>query len=195
MGCALSAGALCAFALPATVSAQAQPPADPATARLQGEFQMLGRVTVAQNIRGERRGEKAKRIWRFTSACAVGQCRTVRLVRHRAGGVDRVTLKRHGAGYYTGTGVFYAPLRCASQEVRRGEAVPFRLTLRITGGELSTGIDIASAVQATYTNGSRRNLTRCVAIPGHDAAVYSGTFMTLPSPPPTSANAQSPGGS
>jgi hypothetical protein len=193
--CALSAAGLYATALPATVSAQPQPPADPATARLQGAFEMLGTVTVAQDIRGERRGQRATRLWTFTSRCPAGECRTVRLVRHRAGGVDRLTLRRHGAGYYTGEGLFYAPLRCASRYVRRGEAVPFTIRLRITGGELSTGTDIASAVRATYTNGSRTNLTRCVAIPGHDAAVYSGTLMTLPSPPPTSANGQSPGGS
>jgi len=154
---------------------------------------MLGTVTVAQDIRGERHGEKAKRLWSFTSRCAAGHCRTVRLVRHRAGGLDRLTLRRRRAGYYTGNGLFYAPLRRASKYVRRGEAVPFTITLRITGGELSTGTDIASAVHATYTNRSRTNLTRCVAIPGHDAAVYSGTLMTLPSPPP--ASAQSPAGS
>jgi hypothetical protein len=186
---ALAAGALGAIAFPATVSAQPQPPpGDPATARLQGEFQMLGTVTVAKLIRGEHRGETAKRAWTFTSACAAGECPAVRLVRYRTGGVDRLTLRRRGAGYYTGTGLFYAPLRCASKEVRKGESVPFTITVRILGAELLKGIDTASAVHATYTNPSRTNLTRCVAIPGHDAAVYNGTLVTLP-------NAQSPAGS
>jgi len=159
---------------------------------------MLGTVTVAKNIRGERRGQKAKRTWTFTSRCAAGECPTVHLVRHRTGGVDRLTLRRRGAGYYTGQGVFYAPLRCASKLVRRGESVPFTITLRITGAELFTGVDTASAVHATYTNRSRRNLTRCVAIPGHDAAVYTGTLVTLPTPPPTTdrpSTYRSPAGS
>jgi hypothetical protein len=149
---------------------------------------MLGRVTVAKNIRGERRGQTATRVWTFTSVCAAGECPTVKLVRQRAGGIDRLTLRRRSAGYYTGKGLFYAPLRCASKDVRKGESVPFTITVRITGAELITGIDTASALHATYTNPSRRNVTRCVAIPGHDAAVYDGTLLTLP-------NAQLPGGS
>lgn len=177
-----------AIALPATVAAQTEPPGDPATSRLQGEFQMLGRVTVAKNIRGERRGQKAKRMWTFTSVCATGQCPTVRLVRHRKGGIDRLKLKRRSAGYYTGKGVFYAPLRCAGKVVRKGESVPFTITVRIKGAELLDGIDTATSVHATYTNRARKNLTRCVAIPGHDAAVYTGNLATLPT-------AQSPAGS
>jgi hypothetical protein len=147
---------------------------------------MLGRVTVAQNIKGERRGQKAKRLWAFTSRCAAGQCPTVRLVRHRSGGIDRLTLKRRAAGYYTGTGLFYAPLRCAGHRVRRGESVPFTITVRITATAIEGGTEVASAVKASYANRSRRNLTQCVAIPGHDAATYTGTLTALP--PPTSAS-------
>jgi hypothetical protein len=153
---------------------------------------MLGTVTVAKNIRGERRGQEAMRAWTFTSACAAGECPTIRLVRHRTGGIDRLKLKRRSAGYYTGTGLFYAPLRCASKDVRKGESVPFTITVRIMGAELLKGIDTASAVHATYTNRSRTNLTRCVAIPGHDAAVYNGTLVTLP---PAATGGQSPAGS
>jgi hypothetical protein len=141
---------------------------------------MLGTVTVAKNITGERRGDRAKRVWMFTSQCAAGQCRTVQLVRHRAGGIDRVQLERRAAGYYTGTGRFYAPLRCASHTVRRGESVPFTITVRIKGTEITHGVDVADALRATYTNRSRRNLTKCVAIPGHDAAKYTGVLAMLP---------------
>jgi hypothetical protein len=181
----LTAALLVVLALSAGAAAQAAVP-DAVTARLEGAFEMLGKVTVAQNITGERRGQKGKRLWTFTSRCAAGQCSTVRLIRHRAGGVDRLMLKRRAAGYYTGTGLFYAPLSCASHTVRRGESVPFTITVRIRGAAIEGGVDVASELTATYTNRSRKNLTQCVAIPGHDAARYSGKLISLP--PPSSAS-------
>jgi hypothetical protein len=181
--------------VPASVGAQTPTPGQPGTARIEGKFEMLGRVTVAEDIKGERRGQRAKRVWTFNSSCAGGQCGQVTLVRHRTGGVDRLTLRRRGAGYYTGTGLFYAPLRCAGHTVRRGESVPFTITLRITGAELVGTDDVANTLSATYTNRSRRNLTRCVALPGHDAASYTGKLATLPPPPNGGVNGLSPEGS
>jgi hypothetical protein len=141
-------------------------------------------VTVAKDIKGERRGQHARRTWTFTSSCAAGQCAAVALVRHRTGGIDRLTLRRRRPGYYTGTGLFYVPLRCARHTVKRGESVPFAIRVTIKAAELAGGVDVASSLSATYTNRSRRNLTRCVAFPGHDAASYQGTLEPLPTTPP-----------
>src|SRR5580692_10231377 len=84
------AAALCgaiaaAVAVPASVAAQTPAPGQPGTARIEGKFEMLGTVTVASDIRGERRGQRAKRVWTFNSSCATGQCATLVLVRQRSG--------------------------------------------------------------------------------------------------------------
>jgi hypothetical protein len=168
--------------MPSAVQAQAPTPGAPATARLTGGFEMLGRVTVANNINGERRGQRAKRAWTFTSPCATGPCPTIELVRYRSRGVDRLVLHQRSPGYYKGTGRFYAPERCGSRDIRKGESAPFTITVRVTASQIVNGIDIATMLYATYTNPSRRNLTQCVAIPGHDAAVYQGLLLTLPPP-------------
>jgi hypothetical protein len=181
--------------VPASVAAQTPAPGQPGTARIEGKFEMLGTVTVASDIRGERRGQRAKRVWTFNSSCATGQCATLVLVRQRSGGTDRLTLRRRTAGDYTGTGLFYVPLRCAGHMVRRGESVPFTITVRITGAEIVGTADVASALSATYTNRSRRNLTRCVALPGHDAASYTGKLTALPPPPNGGVSGLSPAGS
>jgi hypothetical protein len=156
---------------------------------------MAGRVTVAKDIKGERRGQRAERAWRFTSACASGPCPAVALVRRRSGGIDRLTLSLRSPGHYTGTGMFYAPLRCGGHRYNRGESVPFTITVTITGAQIVNGIDIATQVNATYTNRTRKNRTRCVALPGHDAAVYIGLLLTLPPPPTGGVSGQSPAGS
>jgi hypothetical protein len=184
-----------AAVLPASVAAQTPAPGQPGAARIEGKFEMLGTVTVAKDVKGERRGQRAKRVWTFNSSCAAGQCGTVSLVRQRTGGVDRLTLRKRGAGDYTGTGLFYVPLRCAGHLVRRGESVPFTITVRITAAEIVGTADVASTLSATYTNRSRRNLTRCVALPGHDAASYTGKLTTLPPPPNGGVNGLSPAGS
>jgi hypothetical protein len=182
-------------ALPAPAGAQAPTPGAPTSARLTGEFEMLGRVTVAKNVKGERRGQRAKRAWTFTSPCAAGQCPTIRLVRYRAHGVDRLVLELHSPGYYTGKGRFYVPARCAGHYIRKAESVPFTVTVRVTAAQIVNGVDIATMVSATYTNRSRKNLTRCVAFPGHDAAVYDGLLLTLPAAPTGGVNDRSPVGS
>src|ERR1700722_5064329 len=128
-------GAIVAAALvPASVTAQTPAPGQPGTARIEGKFEMLGKVTVAKDIKGERRGQRATRVWTFNSSCAAGQCGQVALVRKRS------------AGYYRGTGMFYVPLRCAGHTVRRGESVPFTITIRITGAELVGADDVANTL-------------------------------------------------
>ncbi len=147
-----------------------------ATARLEGPFQLIGRITAARHVLGERVGQTVVRTWTFTPRCAAGPCRTVALARQRTTGTDRLVLHLTATNRYTGTGRFYAPLRCGSRVYRRGESVPFRIRVHITATALAGGVPVATALTASYTNRKRTNLTRCVAVPGHDAAVYRGTL-------------------
>lgn len=173
-----------AFALPISSAAAA------VDAELQGPFAMSGHVTTAVNVRGEYRGQSVKRTWTFTELCGAPPCQQVRLVRGRAGGSDTLVLNRQAAGSYSGAGRFYAPLRCGTRLFPHGEAVPFKLTVQITAAtQQASGALIATAIDATYVNPARTNLTPCVALPSHDAAAYDGAAAppaTTPPPPTTS---------
>ncbi len=144
------------------------------TARLEGQFQMTGRITVARHVLGEHAGEIVTRTWTFTPLCDVGPCATVSLTRRREGGTDTLVLDLASADHYTGHGRFYAPLRCGRRTIRRGESVPFKIRVDITNAVLQGGVRVATRVHATYVNRKRTNLTRCVAPRAHDAAVYDG---------------------
>jgi hypothetical protein len=167
--------ALLASATPAAVAsatpAAAAAPSPFAGARLEGQFSMHGRITVAHHVVREHVGERLGRTWTFRPLCASGACAQVELVRNRAGGADVLTLTETTPGSYAGNGLFYAPLSCAGKTYVRGESVPFRITVTITAESV---YGFATALKATYVNRSRRNLTRCVDIPGHDAATYTG---------------------
>jgi len=159
-----------------------QPPARVATAtqraaRLQGRFQLRGRVTVARAMAGEHVGEIVIRTWTFTPGCASGACHRVLLVRSRARGGDRMILTERAPGYYAGGGAFYAPLRCQGRSYAHGELVPFTITVRITAAAPSSGTITATAVSASYTNSTRTNLTPCVQVHRHDAAFYTGRLV------------------
>jgi hypothetical protein len=139
-------------------------------ALLTGRFQMSGRVTVAQNVRGERVGQVVTRTWTFVPQCATAPCDAVQLVRGRANGTDTLTLQQTPTGTYAGAGVFYAPLRCSGRIYPRGQEIPFRITVRIT----ATNGTAASAISASYVNRERTNLTPCIGVLGHDSAHYVG---------------------
>jgi hypothetical protein len=147
----------------------ATPPPDPA-AQPQGTFQMSGTVTVAQNVRGEHVGQVVARTWAFAPGCQAAPCATLRLVRNRKTGADTLTLKRTRPGTYSGTGVFYAPLRCSGRIYPRGEEIPFRITVRVTASNGTA----ASAISARYVNRQRTNQTPCIGVLGHDSARYTG---------------------
>jgi hypothetical protein len=161
--------------------ASTPPPPSISAARLGGTFLLAGTVTTADTVAGEHSGESVHRTWVFTPACASGPCGKVALVRDRAKGSDRLTLHRTGPGYYVGYSNFYRPLRCGSGIYRRGERVPFRITVRITQALVnSSGQVIASRIRASYRNQVRYNLTPCVAYLGHDAASYHGHVVLAP---------------
>ena len=175
LACAALAGAALAGA--ALAGAALAQPSTP-TAELQGTFQMSGRVTAAYLVRGEHVGESVQRTWTFTQMCATAPCATVGLVRSRAAGGDTLTLTFVGPGVYAGTGVFYAPLRCAGQIYPTGEVIPFKITVFVTGTmQTPSGVPAVSAISASYVNASRANQTPCLALLGRDAARYTGQVV------------------
>jgi hypothetical protein len=160
----------------ATAQAPAAPP--PSIARLQGTFELAGRVTVAVNVRGEHKGETVTRFWTFTPLCDSGPCPTITLVRgRRLGASDTLTLYQKAPAHYVGHGAFYAPLRCNGQIYPQGERVPFAVTVTITKAFMIGGVVVAARVSARYINHRRVNLTPCVMAPSHDAASYHGHLV------------------
>jgi hypothetical protein len=171
---ALALGAT-ATAAAGLASAQSAPIS---AARLDGTYQLAGRITHAVNVFGEHRGKTFIRVWRFAAQCASGPCATVLLTRPRAGGIDTVMLSQRRPGLYVGTGRFYAPLRCRGRVNPRGELVPFEVTVTITAAIVTpSGGDSAVRVNATYLNRARQNRTLCVVPPSHDAATYHGHII------------------
>ncbi len=156
---------------------------------------MSGRVTVAIHVGGERRGQRVSRRWTFAPFCAAGQCARITLTRSRAGGTDTLVLHRQSPGHYRGTGRFYAPLNCAGTLHPRGESVPFTITVRITRATRSSSGPVATSIAATYKNRSRTNLTPCVRLPSHDAAIYAGALVTTAARPAAALTSRSPAGS
>jgi hypothetical protein len=168
---ALGLVAILAAAAPAA-SAQTAPVS---AARLQGTFELAGRITTAVNVLGERRGQTFDRTWTFTPQCAAGPCSSVMLSRPRAGGTDTLILTERSPGQYAGSARFYAPLRCSGRLYPQGQTVPFTVTVTITTAIIdSGGAVVVGRINATYTNRGRSNLTPCVEPPSHDAATYHG---------------------
>jgi hypothetical protein len=169
-------------ALGAPVAGSAAAAADPllAQARLGGVWGMAGTVIRAVGIPGERRGEKVSRAWTFTPLCPIGQCATVALQRTRSRGIDSLVLTRRSPGSYTGTGWFYAPVRCHRVSYRKGELVPFTIAVRITAAVATSAAVDATRITATYRNRARIGLTRCVSPPSYDSARYIGAPAPTP---------------
>jgi hypothetical protein len=153
-------------------------------ARVQGSFTMHGRVTVAHNLPGVRRGQRVTRTWILTAGCSARFCPTLSLVRYRGRGLDRIVLRRRGRGLYVGSGVFYVPVRCGARLYRHGGKVPFTIVLRVARAQVVQAVSFATALTATYTNPGRLNLTPCAGFLGHDAASYTGRLRSgVPAPP------------
>ncbi len=174
---------LAAFGAPAGATAAVNPLL--AGARLEGSFLLAGRITKATNVPGEHKGQTVSRTWTFTSSCATGPCSTVDLTRPRQAGTDRLVLVRTKPGTYQAFGSFYAPLRCGGRIKRRGELVPFTVTVTVSAAAQTQFGVFATRVNATYTNQLRINRTRCVAPPANDAAKYHGHLL----PPGTTGGA------
>jgi hypothetical protein len=164
--------------IPVAQAAAAAPPHP--DARLQGVFELAGRVTAADAVKGEHKGQTVARVWSFASACPAGQCPEVTLTRRRAHAADTLVLHRREPGTYAGSGSFFLPLRCAGRLYRAGEKVPFRITVKITLAVPFGASNFATRISATYVNRRRLNRTPCVAALGHDAASYHGHIEPVP---------------
>jgi hypothetical protein len=155
-----------------------------AGARLQGTWTMNGKVTRADNVRGERKGQKLKRTWTFTSSCASGPCSTVSLKRERSSKqFDKLTLKRSGSTY-AGSAKFYVRLKCNGRTYNRGGIAYYTIRVRVTKTRTAQTTAFATRVSATYNNTKRVNKTPCAGSIGRDAGTYSGklssAFPTAP---------------
>jgi hypothetical protein len=174
-----------ALVLVPVAQAAAQPPAPPfPDARLQGSFDLAGRVTAAHAVKGEHVGQVVQRVWSFSSTCPAGQCPDVALTRSRETATDSLVLHRRGPGSYAGKGSFVSPLRCAGRLYPRGEKVPFTITVKITFAVPFGGSTFATRISATYVNRKRLNRTPCVGALGHDAASYHGHLQATAGPAP-----------
>ena len=72
------------------------------------------------------------RTWTFTPLCVTGPCAQVRLFRGRANAGDTLILTQGTPGHYSGTGLFFAPLKCAGTVYSPGEEVPFTINVQVT---------------------------------------------------------------
>jgi hypothetical protein len=180
-GLVISAAVLPVALLGAVAGAGADTPVpDPATAQLQGPFLLTGQITLARGVLGERRGQSVQRTWVFQPGCSTGGCDTIGLIRQRAGGTDRLLLIRVAPGLYTVTAKYYAPLRCGRRTYPTGQGVVFRITVTITTAAIVGGANMATGISAAYASVVRINTTRCVGVPGYDAATYQGQPLGVP---------------
>jgi hypothetical protein len=165
----------------------AAPSADAAGrgARIQGTWTMDGLVTRAHGVRGEHRGQRVRRTWLFVSPCGSGPCRSLRLLRERAGGnVAPLVLRRRRTNHYTGHGRFFFALRCNGHVYRHGGIARYTLRLHVTRSAVVQATHFATAISAAYTNVRRVNRTPCPGTLGRDAGRYSGGLTSaLPTPP------------
>jgi hypothetical protein len=154
-------------------------------ARLQGTWSVHGRVTRADGVRGEHKGQRVRRSWTFQSTCAAGPCRTVSLSRERSlRQVDRLVLTRAAPRRYVGHGRFYVRLRCGGRTYPRGGVAYETVRVTISASATVQSTPFATAIRADYTNPRRVNRTPCAGNLGRDAGTYSGTLSTpLPAPP------------
>src|SRR3954462_9163919 len=158
-------------------------PGSGSSARLQGTWKMSGKVTRADGVRGERKGQKLTRKWTFSSSCASGPCSKVTLRRERSSKqVDKVTLTRFGAGGYKGSGKFYVRLKCNGKTYNRGGIAYYRIGLSVTSFRTVQGKRFATAIKANYNNTRRVNKTPCPGSIGRDAGTYTGKHAA-PAPP------------
>jgi PKD domain-containing protein len=158
-------------------------PGGGAGARLQGTWTMNAKVTRADGVRGERKGQRFKRKWTFASSCASGPCSSVTLRRERSSKQsDKLTLKRFGSAGYKGSGKFYVRLKCNGRTYKKGGIAYYRIGLTMTKSRTVQGKQFATAIKATYNNTRRVNKTPCPGSLGRDTGSYTGTHAAPAAP-------------
>jgi PKD repeat protein len=157
-------------------------------ARLQGTWAMSGKVTRADNVRGEHKGQRLNRKWTFTSSCASGACSKVSLRRERSNNqFDKLTLKRSGSSAYTGSGKFYVRLKCNGRTYNRGGIAYYTIRLSVTKSSTVQSKRFATRISAAYNNTKRVNKTPCAGSIGRDAGTYTGKLTSAVPAPPTAS--------
>jgi PKD repeat protein len=161
-------------------------PGGGSAARLQGTWKMSGKVTRADGVRGERKGQKLTRKWTFTSSCASGPCPKVTVRRERSSKqVDKLTLTRLGSAGYKGSGKFYVRLKCNGKTYNRGGIAYYKIGLTVTKSRTVQDKKFATAMRATYNNTRRVNKTPCPGSIGRDAGTYTGKLSSAVPAAPT----------
>ena len=158
--------------------AQPAPPAPVGVARLQGTFQLAGRVTVAVNVHGEHLGQIVQRIWTFTSECPVGQCPAIGLSRARANGIDVLVLHRRGPGALRRQHELLRAAALRGPLYPQGQKIPFTITVAITQASRSARSRPRPGSPRPTRTASASTCTPCVAVLGHDAARYHGQLLS-----------------
>jgi hypothetical protein len=149
---------------------------------------MKGRVTVANGVQGERKGQRVRRTWAFLSTCPSGPCPVVNLARERSlHQVEQLVLSQAGPQRYVGHGQFFVRLRCNRRVYPQGGIAYTTIKLTITRTVVVQSTPFATAIKATYTNPRRVNHTPCPGSLGRDAGTYSGK-LTSPVPAPPAAD-------
>jgi hypothetical protein len=146
---------------------------------------MAGRVTRAEGVRGERRGQRVRRTWKFTSTCPTGPCPVVNLRRERSlHQVESLVLHRSRPNHFVGHGRFYVRLRCGRRTYPRGGIAFTTVRVTVRAAQAVQTTPFATRVGATYTNQRRVNRTPCSGSIGRDGGTYSGRLSSdLPTPP------------
>jgi hypothetical protein len=162
-----------AFLLCAALAASAS---GATAARLLGTFPMQGKITVADDVRGEHAGQRIRRSWTFYPHCKHGACKHVVLKRRRSakGIVDTIKLNRQSPGVYSGRGRFWMALKCDGRVVYHAGVAAERITVRITHAVRAGKTRYATAISASYVNPYRHQYTKCPGTIGHDSATYTG---------------------
>lgn len=171
--------ALLAAAVAAGTSSAGPAAAAASGLRLAGTFSMQGTITVASGVYGESVGLHVPRIWTFIPQCPVGACAKVTLRRRRSPRhvADTLVLRRRARGRYVGTGRFWVPVLCAGRMIGYGGLATERITVNVTQAVAAGTGQLATALNASYVNSGRRNLTRCPGSLGRDAAYYTGELV------------------
>jgi PKD domain len=146
---------------------------------------MAGRVTLAKGVRGEHRGQRLARTWRFAPTCPTGPCAQVTLKRQRSRHrVQTLQLRRVRPNRYVGRGRFYVALRCGARTYPHGGVAFTIVRVRVRTAQTVQATPFATRIAATYRNPRRVNRTPCAGSIGRDGGVYSGRLASaLPAPP------------
>jgi hypothetical protein len=156
--------AAAALALVLVSGASSAPTAPPlAKARLQGNFDVVTRITSAKGIDAES-GEKDEFVWGFRPRSSSGASDVRLTFRYRGASFDThrlsMQLEQSGASYAgTGTATF---LECFYKDVRG----PVTIRLRVLKAALIGGVWRATAFKGTYVHTTQTSTSSIYTCPG-----------------------------